>query len=112
MTVAGLHGWRRRNESPKRPGRPSKVVKFATFGYVPINVQNAVCAGDFKTRKTAIFKITVTTFSLEKIFVTVIFLSVGRRSVARFKIWTFIYTKTDITTFSDIKPRYSYLSKA
>jgi hypothetical protein len=89
----------------------SKVVKSATFGYVPINVQNAVCAGDFKTRKSAIFKITVTNIFAKEKVVTVIFLSVGGRSIARFKIWTFIYTKTDITTFSDIKQRRTYINK-
>jgi len=35
--------------------------------------------------------------------VTVIFFSAGMRPTPRFKIWTFIYKKTDITTLGDLK---------
>lgn len=40
-----------------------KVAKPATFENVQINVQNAVCAGDFKTQKIAFFNFIVTIFS-------------------------------------------------
>jgi len=42
---------------------PQKVANPATFENVQINVQNAICAGDFKTRFFAFFNFTVTIFS-------------------------------------------------
>ena len=47
----------------KKPISPEEVVNFATLPFVQINVQNAICAGDFKTQKIAIFNFIVTTFS-------------------------------------------------
>ena len=91
---------------------PQKVAKAATFGYVPINVQNANCASRFKTRFSAFFKFTVTNIFPADFFVTITFFPIGRVHSAPFKIWTFIYTKTDIATFSDIKQPRTYISKA
>jgi hypothetical protein len=45
------------------PSIQQKVAIYATFENVQINVQNAICAGDFKTRFFAFFNFTVTKIS-------------------------------------------------
>jgi hypothetical protein len=58
-----------------------KVANPATFENVNKNVKNAVCAGDFKTRKIAIFNFIVTNFSTSNKNCDCNFL-IGRRASA------------------------------
>jgi len=81
---------------------PQKVANPATFENVQINVQNAVYAGGFKTRFFHDLWLTS-----HKFFPTsnkncdCNFFSIDRRPFGHFKIWTFIYPKTDIATLGD-----------
>lgn len=73
---------------------PKKVAKAATFGYAPINVNFAICAGRFKTHFSAFFNFTVTNIFTDEFFVTITFFPIGRVGRPSFKMLTFIYTKS------------------
>lgn len=56
-----------------------------------------------KHKNTRFFTLSSQLFRPPTKIVTVTFFSAGMRPTPRFKIWTFIYKKTDITTLGDLK---------